>query len=233
VAGRDHLLQRSPIVSVVRVRDLSVDYRTVAGLTPALVEVDLDCDPGRMSVVAGPSGSGKSTLLRVLAGLHRPKAGSVEVAGVDIARLRPGALRRRRRRSMGIVLQNPADNLLEELTALEQVELSARLRGVEATDGPALLARVGLAGRQRSLPSELSGGEQQRVAFAAAAIGRPVILLADEPTAQLDAGAGEALIDAMRELVDAGATLIVTSHDAAVIAAADHVVTLADGRVAR
>jgi len=233
VVGRDRWRPATIGASVVRVRDLSVDYRTVAGPTPALVDVDVDCDAGRLSVIAGPSGSGKSTLLRVLAGLHRPKAGTVEVAGVNIARLRPGALRRRRRASMGMVLQNPADNLLEELTALEQVELSARLRGVGAAEAPRLLERVGLADRQQSLPSELSGGEQQRVAFAAAAIGSPVVLLADEPTAQLDAAAGAALIGALRDLVDGGATLIVTSHDAAVISAADHVVTLEDGRVAR
>ena len=222
-----------PVVSVVRVRGLSVDYRTVAGAVPALVDVDLDCDPARLSVIAGPSGSGKSTLLRVLAGLHRPTAGSVEVAGVDQTRMRPSALRRRRRHRMGLVLQNPADNLLEELTAVEQVELAARLRGVDPSEAPALLDRVGLADRSRSLPSELSGGEQQRVAFAAAAIGAPTLLLADEPTAQLDADAGATLIGAMRGLVEAGATLIVASHDPAVIATADRVVALHDGRVGR
>ena len=221
-----------PVVSIVRVTGLSVDYRTVGGPAPALVDVHLECDPGRLSVIAGPSGSGKSTLLRVLAGLHRPKAGTVEVAGVDISRLRARAVRRHRRQRLGVVLQNPADNLLEELTAVQQVELAAQLRGVDSGPARDLLALVGLTHQAESRPARLSGGEQQRVAFAAAAIGRPLVLVADEPTAQLDAAAGRSLIVAMKDLVDTGTTLVVTSHDAAVIDAADHVVTLRDGRVA-
>ena len=205
--ARDRLSVSVPVVSVVRVTDLSVDYQTVAGPSPALIDVHLECDPGRLSVIAGPSGSGKSTLLRVLAGLHRPKAGTVEIGGRDFARLRAREVRRRRRRTMGIVLQNPADNLLEELTAIEQVELAARLRGIDGKPAIELLRVVGMADHAGSLPSQLSGGEQQRVAFAAAAIGRPLVLLADEPTAQLDAAAGQALIGAMRELVGTGTTL--------------------------
>jgi putative ABC transport system ATP-binding protein len=214
-----------------RCRDLGVDYATAAGTAAALADVDVDLESGRLSVVAGPSGSGKSSLLRVLAGLHRPTAGTVEVAGTDITRMRTGPLRRLRRRTMGVVLQNPADNLLEYLTAREQVELAARLRGADTADAEALLAAVGLTERAGSPPAELSGGEQQRVAFAAAAIGTPALLLADEPTAQLDASAGAALVDTMRSLVGLGATLVVTSHDDAVIDAADHVVRLRDGRV--
>ena len=228
----DRLAASLPVVSIVRVTDLSVDYRTVAGPAPALMDVNLECDPRRLSVIAGPSGSGKSTLLRVLAGLHRPKAGTVEIAGVDLTRLRARAVRRHRRRHLGIVLQNPADNLLEELTAVQQVELAAQLRGVDGGPARELLALVGLTDQAESRPALLSGGEQQRVAFAAAAVGRPLLLVADEPTAQLDAAAGHALIAAMKDLVEAGTTLVVTSHDAAVIQAADHVVTLRDGRVA-
>jgi ABC-type lipoprotein export system ATPase subunit len=220
-------------VSVVRITDLSVDYLTVAGPSPALIDVSLECDPGRLSVVAGPSGSGKSTLLRVLAGLHRPKVGTVEIGGRDLAHLRPREVRRRRRRTMGIVLQNPSDNLLEELTAIEQIELAAQLRGVDQEPATELLELVGMGDQAGSLPSQLSGGEQQRIAFAAAAAGRPLVLLADEPTAQLDAAAGQALIGAMRDLVGTGTTLIVASHDEAVLQAADHVIHLRDGRVAR
>jgi ABC-type lipoprotein export system ATPase subunit len=208
-----------------------VDYATAAGTAAALTDVDVDLEPGRLSVVAGPSGSGKSSLLRVLAGLHRPTRGTVAVAGTDITRMRTGSLRRLRRRTMGVVLQNPADNLLEYLTAVEQVELAARLRGASTADADALLDAVGLADRAGSPPAQLSGGEQQRVAFAAAAIGTPTLLLADEPTAQLDAGAGAALVETMRSLVLGGATLVVTSHDDAVIDAADHVVRLRDGGV--
>jgi ABC-type lipoprotein export system ATPase subunit len=129
------------------------------------------------------------------------------------------------------VLQSPADNLVEHLTALEQVELAAKLRGISATAATELLDAVGLGGRTHALPAELSGGEQQRVAFAAGAIGPPAVLLADEPTAQLDTTSGTALVEAMRRLVERGATLIVSSHDPVVIDAADHAVHLRDGRV--
>jgi putative ABC transport system ATP-binding protein len=217
---------------VVRCRSIGVDYRTASGVAHALTEVDATFERGRLSVVAGPSGSGKSSLLRVLAGLLRPQRGTVEIDGVDLTRLRAGALRRLRRSSMGIVLQDPADNLVEYLRAVEQLELSARLRGVDPSEAADLLAVVGLADRARSRPAQLSGGEQQRVAFAAAAIGRPTLLLADEPTAELDGAAGAGLIEAMRSLVDRGATLVVSSHDPSVIAAADQLVMLHDGRVA-
>ena len=216
---------------VVVCRGVGVDYRTAAGVSPALIDVDAAFEPGRLSVVAGPSGSGKSSLLRVLAGLLRPRAGSVSVDGVELTRLRGGGLRRHRRRTTGVVLQSPSDNLVEYLGAREQIALSARLRGVDAGPADDLLAAVGLADRALATPAELSGGEQQRVAFAAAAIGSPTLLLADEPTAQLDAVGGAALVDAMRGLVDAGATLVVTSHDHFVIDAADHALHLRDGRV--
>jgi ABC-type lipoprotein export system ATPase subunit len=197
----------------------------------ALAEVDATFERGRLSVVAGPSGSGKSSLLRVLAGLHRPSAGTVEVDGLELTRLRTGARRRLRRHAMGIVLQDPADNLVEYLTAREQVELAARLRRVDASLALGLLDAVGLRDRADSRPAALSGGEQQRVGFAAAAIGQPTLLLADEPTAQLDAVAGTQLVAAMRRLVELGATLVVASHDPTVIDAGDHVLTLRDGRV--
>ncbi|MGH9229024.1 MAG: ABC transporter ATP-binding protein [Acidimicrobiales bacterium] len=208
-----------------------MDYTTAAGAVHALRDVDAAFERGRLSVVAGPSGSGKSSLLRVLAGLQRPRAGAVELDGTDLTRLRWGRLRRLRRRAMGIVLQDPADNLLGYLRAGEQVTLAARLRGVDPGEAPALLDAVGLSDRVGSYPDELSGGEQQRVAFAAAAIGRPTLLLADEPTAELDADSGAGLVETMRRLVDGGATLVVASHDDAVIAASDHVVRLRDGKV--
>ena len=217
---------------VVRCREVSVDYRTASGTSTALDAVDAEFEPGRLSVVAGPSGSGKSSLLRVLAGLLRPRSGSVEVDGVELTSLGGAALRRHRRTTMGIVLQNPSDNLLEYLGAREQIELSARLRGVDAGGQPQdLLDAVGLGDRAASTPAVLSGGEQQRVAFAAAAVGNPTLLLADEPTAQLDAAGSIALVDAMRRLVDGGATLVVTSHDPLVIDSADHTLHLRDGKV--
>jgi putative ABC transport system ATP-binding protein len=215
-----------------RCEALVVDYRTAAaGVARALTDVDASFAGHRLTVIAGPSGSGKSSLLRVLAGLHRPQSGTVHVDGVEVTRLRASARRRLRRRSMGIVLQDPADNLVAYLSAQEQIELAARLRGVDPSEASALLEAVGLGGRAASVPAQLSGGEQQRVAFAAAAVGRPALLLADEPTAELDAAAGTVLVSAMQDLVALGATLVVTSHDPSVIAAADDVVWLRDGRV--
>ncbi len=211
---------------------VSVDYRTASDVVPALRDVDADFARARFSVLAGASGSGKSSLLRVLAGLQRPTAGRVAVDGTDLTRLRAGRLRRLRRATMGIVLQDPADNLVEYLPAVAQVELAARLRGADRGEAAGLLDTVGLASQAGCMPQELSGGEQQRVAFAAAAIGHPTLLLADEPTAELDAIAAGALVNAMRRLIDRGATLVVASHDPAVIDAADRVVTLRDGRVA-
>jgi ABC-type lipoprotein export system ATPase subunit len=220
-----------PAERAARARRITVDYTTSAGVVHALHEVDAEVVRGRLTVVAGPSGSGKSTLLRVFAGLQRVARGEVEVDGVDVTRLRAGARRRLRRRAMGVVLQDPADNLLTYLRSVEQVELSARLRGADPAEAPALLEAVGLADRARDLPAELSGGEQQRVAFAAAAVGRPRLLLADEPTAELDGRAGADLVATMRRLVERGATLVVASHDAAVIDAADELLSLRDGRV--
>jgi ABC-type lipoprotein export system ATPase subunit len=156
------------------------------------------------------------------------------VDGVDLGRLGGRALRRLRRRSIGYVLEEPSSNLLGYLRAEEQVALVARLRGGGA--GPAeaaeLLDALGLADRRRAFPEELSGGQQQRVAFAAAAVGSPALLLADEPTAALDTASGSLLIRAMRDLAGGGRTLVVASHDPEVIDAADVVVRLRDGRVA-
>ncbi len=217
---------------VARCHALEVEYRMASGAVPALRNVDASFDRAQLSVITGPSGSGKSSLLSVLAGLQRPRAGYVEIDGTDVTRLPSRQRRWLRRRRLGIVLQDPADNLVAYLHADEQVELAARLRGADVAQASVLLDAVDLAGRHQCLPAELSGGEQQRVAFAAAAIGPPTLLLADEPTAELDVAAAASVVRVMRELVDRGVTLVVASHDAAVVAAADHVLRLRDGRVA-
>jgi ABC-type lipoprotein export system ATPase subunit len=216
-----------------RCRAVSARHHTASGVTTAVEDVSLDVEAGVLTVIAGPSGSGKSSLLRVIAGLHRPSSGTVEIGDVDITSLRAGALRRLRRREMGIVLQDPADNLVAYLTAAEQIELAARLRGVATDEVGRLLDTVGLTARASSLPATMSGGEQQRIAFAAAAVGAPRVLLADEPTAELDARSGDDLIRTMLALTGAGSTLIVTSHDPTLIAAAHRTVTLRHGRVTR
>lgn len=212
-------------------RRLCADYRTATGSAPALRDVDATFAAGRLSVIAGPSGSGKSTLLRILAGRHRPSAGEVEVVGVPLTGLQHRARRRLRRSALGIVLQQPAANLLEDLRLREQVELAARLRGARGADALDLLRAVGLDGLEEQPVAALSGGQQQRAAFAAAAIGAPALVLADEPTAQLDGEAGRELVRVMRSLVDEGTSLVVASHDPEVIAAADDRLHLDRGRV--
>lgn len=214
------------------VRDLVVTYRSSAGSAAALDGVDADLGSRRLSVVAGPSGSGKSSLLRVLAGLVAPASGSVVVDGTDLTRMGPAARRRFRRTQLGVVLQSPVDNLVPYLDVAGQLDLAARMRGPGLDGGEELLETLGLTDRRGSGVAELSGGEQQRVAFAVAAVGRPSVLLADEPTAQLDRRSGTQVVSAMRALVDGGASLVVTSHDEAVIDAADEVLWLRDGRVA-
>jgi ABC-type lipoprotein export system ATPase subunit len=218
------------IAAAAECHDVSVDHHTASGVVHALHEVSATFEAGRLTVVAGPSGSGKSTLLRVLAGLQ-PHRGHALVAGEDVGGLRAGPRRRLRRRSIGIVLQSPADNLIDYLSAIDQVRLAARLRRSDPGEAEGLLDVVGLSARADLRPPDLSGGEQQRVAFAAAVVGQPAVLIADEPTAQLDASSGRTLVDAVLRLVAHGCTAIVASHDDTVIGAAHAVVWLHDGQV--
>jgi len=164
-------------------------YRISADDTvPALKGVDLDLHPGTVTALIGPSGSGKSTLLRLLACVDRPDSGSILIQGRDTARLSRGRRVKLRRRRLGYMFQNPADNLLDYLTVRQHLRLAAQMRGVSVRKREAdeLLERLGLGGRADNLPRQLSGGEQQRAAIAFAAIGPPALLVADEPTGQLD-----------------------------------------------
>jgi putative ABC transport system ATP-binding protein len=199
----------------------------------ALRGVDKEFPTASLSTIVGPSGSGKSSLLRILACVDRPTAGSVRVGGEEVAEL--GARKRRalRRTSVGYVFQNPVDNLVEYLDAAEQIRLAGRLRGVRP--GPdeidRLLAVLGLEHRAEHLPVHLSGGEQQRLAFACAVVGRPAIVVADEPTAELDSASADRVMDAVADLRREGVAFIVSSHDPRVVESADHLLRLEHGRV--
>jgi len=194
--------------------------------------LDLTIRSGQFLAVLGPSGSGKSTLLGLVAGLDQPTAGRIQVAGVDVTALDEDGLARFRRDHVGYVFQSY--HLIPTLTARENVAVPLELAGRrDATDrARALLAEVGLAERAHHYPVQLSGGEQQRVAVARAIALEPPLLLADEPTGNLDSATGKQIIDLLvgvnRRL---GCTLVLVTHDAALAAHADRVVTLRDGRI--
>ncbi|MCL6741739.1 ABC transporter ATP-binding protein [Sphingomonas sp. RB56-2] len=198
--------------------------------TEILKGVSLTLQPGEKVAVLGPSGSGKSSLMAVVAGLERADTGQVRLAGEEISGMNEDALARLRGRSLGIILQ--AFHLLPTMTALENVSVPLELAGAEdARDRAAHeLEAVGLSHRLSHYPAQLSGGEQQRVAIARATAPRPRLLLADEPTGNLDSKTGAAIIDLLFERAGkAEAGLLVITHDAAVAARADRTVHMADG----
>ena len=200
----------------------------------ALRGVDLRVAPGEFVVIMGASGSGKSTLLHLIGGLDVPSAGDVRIAGKSLSALDDDALSRMRRRDVGFVFQ--AFNLLTVLTAEENVLLPLQVDGVPAARARerarAALEAVGVAARASHLPGELSGGEQQRVAVARALAVEPVLLLADEPTGNLDSRTGAAVMDLLRRLVDErGQTTLMVTHDPRAAARGDRIVWLRDGAV--
>jgi len=217
---------------MIRVRGLSMRLASGGRGVDVLTGVSLDVPAGQFLAIAGPSGSGKSTLLGLIAGLDQPTAGRIEVAGVDITALDEDALARFRRDHVGYVFQS--FHLLPTLTAQENVAVPLELAGEAgaADRAAALLAEVGLAERAHHYPVQLSGGEQQRVAVARAMARRPTLLLADEPTGNLDSATGKQIIELLvgmnRRL---GSTLVLVTHDTALAAHADRVVTLRDGRI--
>ncbi|MEV4175277.1 ABC transporter ATP-binding protein [Nonomuraea sp. NPDC049709] len=197
----------------------------------AVDEVDLEVPQGQMLAVMGPSGCGKSTLLHLLGGLERATGGEVWVAGRRIDTLSERALARLRRRSVGFVFQ--AFHLVEELSAAENVELAALLAGRSRRQARRraglLLERVGLADRARHLPSQLSGGQRQRVAIARALVNEPLVVLADEPTGNLDTAGTLDVLRIFEELRSAGQTLLIVTHDERVAATADRLISMRDG----
>ena len=200
--------------------------------TEILKGVSLRLQPGESVAVLGPSGSGKSSLMAVVAGLERADAGRVQLAGRDISGMNEDALARLRGRSLGIILQ--AFHLLPTMTAIENVSVPLELAGVDDPRGRAAfeLEQVGLGHRLTHYPAQLSGGEQQRVAIARATAPRPRLLLADEPTGNLDSKTGAAIIDLLFERAGhAGAGLLVITHDPAVAARAGRTMHMSDGRL--
>ncbi|MFD7476399.1 ABC transporter ATP-binding protein [Streptomyces sp. NPDC059837] len=219
---------------LLRAVGLSRVYGEDESLVRAVDGVDLDVPAGQTLAVTGPSGCGKSTLLQLLGGLDRPSDGEVWLGGQRIDHLGERALARLRRRGVGFVFQD--FHLMDELTAVENVELPALLTGASPRTArhcaAALLDRVGLADRARHLPSELSGGQRQRVAIARALVNEPLVVLADEPTGNLDSAATHDVLRLFGELRAAGQTLVVVTHDERVAATADRVVSLRDGALA-
>ena len=216
-------------------RGLSKTYTMGRRTLEVLRGVDLTVARGEFLALRGASGAGKSTLLHLIGGLDSPNAGEIFFNDRNLAKFSEGELTQFRNRRVGFVFQ--AYHLLPELTALENVCLPARVARISAVDsekrGRELLARVGLAKRVEHKPSELSGGEQQRVAIARALVNEPELLLADEPTGNLDSQTGGEIIELLKSLrVEKQMTLIIATHDAKVAAHAQRVVELADGRVA-
>jgi len=218
---------------LVSIRDLTLRLPSGGRTLTVLDGVSLDVASGETVAVAGPSGSGKSTLLGLVAGLDTPSSGTIVVAGVEVTRLGEAALARFRRETLGYVFQSY--HLIPTLTAAENVGVPLDLAGVSGTPARVaeLLAGVGLADRGHHYPAQLSGGEQQRVALARAMALDPPLLLADEPTGNLDSATGAAIIDLLFALNrERGTTLLLVTHDATLAARADRVVSLRDGRIA-
>jgi ABC-type lipoprotein export system ATPase subunit len=217
--------------TVLGARGLRKDYGRGEGLVRAVDGVDLDVVAGETVAVMGPSGCGKSTLLHLLGGLDRPSAGEVSLNGRRIDDIGEKALARMRRTDVGFVFQ--AFHLMEELTAVENLELPALLAGrsprAARRRAEALLEQVGLADRARFLPSALSGGQRQRVAIARALSNEPLVVLADEPTGNLDSAATLDVLRLFESLHESGQTLVIVTHDARIAATADRMISMRDG----
>ena len=218
---------------LIRLNGVTKVFLTDEVETHALSGIHLDIRDGEYVSIAGPSGCGKSTLLSILGLLDTPSDGSYALKGHEVANLSFADRARIRNREIGFIFQS--FNLIGDLTVYENVELPLTYRGLSAGERKELvtqaLDRVGMAHRAKHLPSQLSGGQQQRVAVARALAGRPAILLADEPTGNLDSRNGEAVMNLLKELHDGGATICMVTHDERFAKHADRTVHLFDGRV--
>lgn len=218
---------------MIDVQDLTRSYRRGTLETPVLKGVSFHIDPGEFVVIMGPSGSGKSTLLNILGLLDRPDGGRYLLDGIDVSGADDDTLSAIRNRKLGFVFQQ--FHLLERATAVRNVTLPLLYAEDDADDGDARALRaleaVGLGHRATHLPSELSGGEQQRVAIARALINNPAVILADEPTGNLDGASGSEVLAIFRRLVDSGKTLVMVTHDPVVAGHADRILRFDEGRI--
>jgi putative ABC transport system ATP-binding protein len=221
-------------MAIVECRGVTKTYRQGKVAVTALQDVSLNVDTGGFVALAGPSGSGKTTLLNLIGGLDRPDAGRILVNGNDYAAQTDSQMAELRLHHIGFVFQ--AYNLIPVLSAIENVEYVMRLQGVAAPErhrrARQILDDVGLAGKHDRRPAELSGGQQQRVAVARAIVSNPSIVLADEPTANLDSKTGEGLLGLMRDMnARRGVTFIFSTHDGMVMDHARRLVLIKDGRI--
>ena len=218
----------------VRAVGLTRTFEVGETTVEALRSINLEVTRGQFVALVGPSGSGKSTFLNLVGGLDRPSQGELWVDGVELSACKEKDLTEHRRRRVGFVFQS--FNLLPRLTALENVALPLMFVGVSEQErldrARDLLTRVGLEERLDHRPTQLSGGEQQRVAIARALVGRPIIILADEPTGNVDSATGRGIMELLRRLNrDRGVTLLLVTHDAEAAGFADRVVHLRDGQI--
>lgn len=218
---------------MIRLTNLRKAYRTESVETTALDDVDLQIDKGEFAAIMGPSGCGKSTLLNIIGLLDRPTGGTYSLEGREVANLPQNALTDIRKRRIGFIFQN--FNLIDELTVRENVELALLYHGISAAERRArvdkVLDKVGIAHRAGHRPSQLSGGQQQRVAVARAVVAEPPLILADEPTGNLDTAHGEEVMRMLRSLNEEGATIVMVTHSPAHADYAGRIVNMLDGRV--
>jgi putative ABC transport system ATP-binding protein len=217
----------------IRIRGLTKHYQMGGTIVRALDGLDLDIDSHTLTVVMGPSGSGKSTLLYLLGGLDRATSGQISVDGARLDEMDENALALFRRRTTGFVFQS--FNLIPSMTALENVAFPMQFAGVTSAQrnqqARNLLNQVGLENRAEHRPTELSGGQQQRVAIARALVNNPSLILADEPTGNLDTSSGGAVMQLLSDLHNAGRTVLVVTHDPRMTRFATHKIFLLDGRI--